>query len=55
MRVRIDRVKQLLGETDLPMTRVAQLTGFRHVEYMSAAFKRRVGLSPRKYRRTAQA
>lgn len=55
VRVRIDRVKQLLGETDLPMTRVAQLTGFRHVEYMSAAFKRRVGLSPREYRRTAQA
>jgi len=55
LRLRIDRVKQLLGETDLPMTRVAQLTGFRHVEYMSAAFKRRVGLSPREYRRTAQA
>lgn len=54
VRVRIDRVKRLLGETDLPIQRVAQLTGFRHVEYLSAAFKKRVGLSPRQYRRTAQ-
>jgi AraC-like DNA-binding protein len=55
VRVRIDRVKQLLGETDLPLMRAAQLTGFRHVEYLSAAFKKRVCLSPREYRRTAQA
>jgi len=53
VRVRIDRVKQLLSETDLPMARVAQLAGYTHVEYMSAAFKKRVGLSPRQYRRTA--
>lgn len=54
VRVRIDRVKQLLSETDLPMGRVAQLAGYTHVEYMSAAFKKRVGLSPRQYRSTAQ-
>jgi LacI family transcriptional regulator len=54
VRVRIDRVKQLLSETDLPMTRVAQLAGYTHVEYMSAAFKKCVGLSPRQYRRTSQ-
>jgi AraC-like DNA-binding protein len=35
VRVRIDRVKQCRGETDRPMMRIAQLTGFRHVEYMS--------------------
>ena len=54
VRVRIDRVKHLLSETELPMTRVAHLAGYPHVEYLSAAFKKRVGLSPRAYRRTAQ-
>lgn len=53
VRVRIDRVKQLLCETDLPIRRIAELTGFRHVEYMSAAFKLRIGMPPRDYRSEA--
>ncbi len=54
VRVRIDRVKQLLAETDLTMVKIALRAGYTHVEYMSAAFKKRVGLSPHQYRRTVQ-
>ena len=54
-RLRIDRVKQLLAETDLPLTEIASRTGFRHDEYMSVAFKKAVGLPPRNYRRIERA
>jgi LacI family transcriptional regulator len=40
LHVRLARVKQLLGETDLPLYRVAERTGFEHVEYLSVVFKR---------------
>lgn len=49
-RVRIERVKQLLGETDLTLEAIAMRTGFRHVEYLSVAFKREVGIRPGQFR-----
>lgn len=49
-RVRIDRVKQLLVETDLPLTVIADRAGFAYVEYLSVAFKRSVGVSPGEFR-----
>ena len=49
-RVRMDRSKQLLTETDLPLTQVAELAGFVHAEYFSVCFKREVGITPRDYR-----
>ncbi|MDQ6632392.1 MAG: DNA-binding transcriptional regulator [Verrucomicrobiota bacterium] len=48
--VKIGRVKALLTETDLPLTQIAERSGFIHVEYMSAAFKKIVGIPPRDYR-----
>ena len=50
LRVRLNRVKQLLVETDLSVEAIAQLAGFEHPEYLSVAFKREVGLRPRAYR-----
>ena len=50
VRVRIERVKQLLLETDLPLAAVARRAGYRHIEYMTVAFKRETGLAPRDYR-----
>lgn len=50
VRLRIERVKQLLTETDLSMEVIAQRSGFSYVEYLSAAFKRATGRSPRAYR-----
>ncbi|MEZ6041003.1 MAG: DNA-binding transcriptional regulator [Planctomycetaceae bacterium] len=50
-RVRIDRVKTLLRETEQPLASIAQAAGFRHVEYLSVAFRKATGRTPREYRR----
>lgn len=43
-------VKQLLIETELPISLIAERAGFEHAEYMSVMFKKNTGLSPRLYR-----
>lgn len=53
-RLRIARAQQLLQESDLPLGQIARRTGFEHVEYLSAAFKRAVGQPPGAYRRRAR-
>ncbi len=50
-RVRLERIRQLLHETDLPLQQVAELSGFAHTEYLSVFFKREVGETPGRYRR----
>lgn len=50
LRVRLDRIKRLLAETDLPLHRIAERTGFEHVEYLSVTFKRETGQTPSRYR-----
>ena len=44
------RVEQLLAETDLPLTKIAERCGFRHAEYMTVAFGRRHGMPPSRWR-----
>jgi LacI family transcriptional regulator len=53
-RLRIERVKQLLSETDLSLAEIAGHAGFDHVEYLSVVFKREVGVTPGGFRRTAR-
>jgi LacI family transcriptional regulator len=53
LRVRLERVKNLLKQTDLSLEQIAERTGFSHPEYMQVAFKREVGATPGRYRRTA--
>jgi LacI family transcriptional regulator len=48
--VRIKRTKELLAETELPLSLIADRTGFKHVEYLSTAFKKLTGWTPVKYR-----
>ena len=50
MAVKLDRVKRLLSETDLSLAVIADRTGFKHVEYLSVAFKRQVGVTASEYR-----
>jgi len=45
-RVQVARIRQLLIETDFPLKKIAELTGFEHVEYMCVLFKRLTGLTP---------
>ena len=49
-RQRMNRVKELLSDTDLSISEIADLAGFEHSEYMAAAFKRETGISPSGYR-----
>lgn len=49
-RVQVARMKQLLFETDFPLKKIAELTGYDHIEYMSVVFKRLEGVSPGAYR-----
>jgi LacI family transcriptional regulator len=53
--VQLKRVRELLSETDLPLDRVAELTGFKHPEYLSVVFKRELGETPGQYRRRSHA
>lgn len=53
-RRRIDRVKQLLQTTDLPLDEIARITGYEHSEYLSVVFRRETGETARQFReRTA--
>jgi len=49
-RHKIERVCQLLVESDLAIARVADMTGFESASYLSAAFLREKGETPRVYR-----
>jgi len=50
LRVRLAHAKKLLSESRLSLTQVAHRTGFTHTSYMSEVFRKKVGLSPSKYR-----
>jgi LacI family transcriptional regulator len=54
LHVRLNRVKQLLVETDLPLYLIAERTGFEHVEYLSVVFKRETGATPSAFRAEAR-
>ena len=49
-RVRIERAKQLLATTDLPIPKVAQASGFGTGEYLATLFRQVTGITPLKYR-----
>ena len=49
-RVRIERVKSLLVTTKLSIGDIAERVGVEHPEYLSVAFRRMTGMSPREYR-----
>jgi LacI family transcriptional regulator len=50
IRVQLERVKQLLTQSELSIDEIATRCGFAHVEYLSVAFKRELGMPPSKYR-----
>lgn len=50
-RVQVAKIRQLLFETDFPLKKIAELTGFEHVEYMCVVYKRITGEAPGAYRR----
>ncbi|WP_321344284.1 response regulator [Breoghania sp.] len=48
---RIDRAKELLADSDLPITNVSLDLSFQDANYFCKAFKKEVGVSPSEYRR----
>jgi AraC-like DNA-binding protein len=45
-RIQIDRIKQLLVETDVSIAELARQAGFRYQEYFARLFRQRTGLTP---------
>ena len=50
MRLRIERAKLLLLQTDLPVARIGEEVGFNHAAYFTSCFAKYESISPRKYR-----
>jgi len=48
--VRINRAKEMLSTTGLPLPDVAERSGFKHQEYLGYVFKKRIGCTPGQYR-----
>ena len=48
--LRLDHAKQLLQDTDIPVTEVAMQSGYQNVSYFIRSFKKTYGMSPLKYR-----
>ena len=51
-RVRLERAKELLHRSDLPIPEVAEACGFGSPEYFAHAFGREMNCTPLRYRRT---
>ena len=54
-RLRLGRVRELLVQTDLPISNIAKDAGFGTPEYMTTMFKCRFGLTPLKFRSQSRA
>ena len=48
--LRLEHAKQLLQDTDMPVTEVALQSGYQNVSYFIRSFKKTYGISPLKYR-----
>jgi LacI family transcriptional regulator len=50
---KLERVRRLVSETDLPLKQIAAETGFKSVQHMTSLFVRAFGQTPGRYRRTS--
>lgn len=50
LRVKLERARSLLTQTNLAIERIAEMSGFANTEYLYVAFKRSMGVTPRHYR-----
>ena len=47
----MERVCRLLRETDNSLDEIAARTGYAQADYLSVAFKKHMGVSPREFRK----
>lgn len=52
---KLQRARELLAESELPVARVADMAGFESPAYLSAVFRRQCGATPLQYRRSVRA
>jgi LacI family transcriptional regulator len=51
VRIRLERARELLTGTELPLSAIALRTGFKHQESLGAVFKAHFGVTPGQFRR----
>jgi LacI family transcriptional regulator, galactose operon repressor len=54
LRLRLERVKELLADTDWTLAQIAESTGFKYSEYLHAVFTQKMGTTPGKFRAAAK-
>ncbi len=52
--IRILNAEKLLKETDISVTKIAEMCGFHDSNYFSTVFKKTMEITPHKYRKTAR-
>ena len=50
IRLRLERAKELLTESDWTLSEIAEKTGFNHGEYLHTVFTQKLGMTPAKFR-----
>jgi LacI family transcriptional regulator len=50
LRLRLERAKELLADTDWTLTEIAERTGFKYGEYLHTMFTQKTGITPGKFR-----
>lgn len=53
-RVRLERARRLLAETEMKMPQLAEVAGFGSASYLGHVFRRQLGMTPTEYRRRAR-
>jgi LacI family transcriptional regulator len=51
LRLRLERVKDLLSDTDWNLAQIAERTGFKYSEYLHTVFSQKLGMTPGAFRR----
>jgi LacI family transcriptional regulator len=54
-RVQVERARQLVAATSLPLKQVAAQAGFAYVQHMTTIFRRATGQTPGQYRKRCRA
>lgn len=52
-RLRLERAKRLLLETELPVPKVAESAGYHNASYLAQVFRQTLGITPAQFRRDA--